>query len=78
MDLGFVNIFHEIRKILGKSSTVSSRINEIVGSENIAEHFTGIYKNLYNRVDNGQMLDVVEDDIKKEIEKSSKLELDRR
>ena len=51
---GGVNIFAEIRKFRGSSRTVSSRIDEEVGAENIANHFSGIYSQLYNRADQGQ------------------------
>ena len=44
---GGVNIFQEIRKFRGQSSTHSSRIDKEVGSLNIANHFAEIYKNLY-------------------------------
>ena len=47
---GKVNIFKEIKKYRGNSSTISSRIDEEVGAENIANHFATIYRDLYNKV----------------------------
>ena len=41
---GGVNIFQEIKKYRGISSTVSSRIDDEVGAENIADRFASIYK----------------------------------
>ena len=40
---GGVNIFQEIRKFRGTSSTVSSRIDDEVGADDIAKHFVDIY-----------------------------------
>jgi hypothetical protein len=48
-----VNIFEEIKKYRGVSSTVSSRIDDEVGAANIANHFATIYSELYNRVELG-------------------------
>ena len=42
-----------IRKFRGSPSTCSSRIDEVIGSQNIAEHFGQIYKKLYNNVSHG-------------------------
>ena len=71
------NIFKEIRKLRGKSNTVSSRIDSVVGSADIAEHFAGTYSNLYNRVENGQKLDEIGHTLEIAIADSSKLELSR-
>ena len=40
---GDCNIFQEIRKLRGSSTTYSSRIDNEVGSSNIANHFANIY-----------------------------------
>ena len=50
---GGVNIFDEIKKFRGSGVTCSSRIDDEVGSTNIADHFAGIYSELYNRVEHG-------------------------
>ena len=52
---GKCDIFAEIRKFRGKSSTFSSRMDEEVGSKNIATHFAGIYSKLYNKVNNDEL-----------------------
>ena len=51
-----VNIFDEIKRFRGKIKTCSSRIDDEVGSGNIANHFAGIYSELYNRVEQGRAL----------------------
>ena len=53
---GGCDIFKEIRKFWGISNTSSSRIDDEVGSKNVASHFFGIYSELYNRVVNGTRL----------------------
>ena len=56
---GSTNIFDEIRKYRGSQINLSSRIDEHVGSANIAGHFASIYSKLYNRVDNSKSLDLI-------------------
>ena len=51
---GGVDIFDEIRKFRGSSKTCSSRVDDEVGSSNIANHFAGIYSQLYNQSEHGQ------------------------
>ena len=56
---GGVNIFEEIKKHRGKVKTCSSTIDGEVGAANIADHFSGIYKKLYNQNQLGdQILDL--------------------
>ena len=74
---GGSDIFAEIRKFRGKSTTFSSRIDDEVGSKNIASHFAGIYSDLYNRVENGAVLDQVSERINSGINTTSKAQLDR-
>ena len=45
---GGSNIFSEIKKFRGKSKNISSRIDDEVGSKNIANRFAGLYSQLYN------------------------------
>ena len=45
---GGSNIFAEIKKFRGKSKNISSRIDDEVGSKNIANRFAGLYSQLYN------------------------------
>ena len=44
------DIFHEIKKIRGKSNNFSNRIDDTVGPTDIANKFASIYGELYNRV----------------------------
>ena len=44
------NIFNEIRKYRGQNATFSTRIDEEVGAQNIATHFSDTYSQLYNKV----------------------------
>ena len=72
-----VCIFSEIRKYRGKSSTVSSRIDEEVGASNIADHFATIYSKLYNSVDLGETLQKVNVELESEVELQGQAQLDR-
>ena len=74
---GKCDIFAEIKKFRGKCSTFSSRIDEEVGSKNIAKHFAGIYSKLYNKVNNGDKLEEISDKINSGINDSSKAQLRR-
>ena len=71
------DIFAEIKKFRGKCSTFSSRIDDEVGSKNIATHFAGIYSQLYNKVDNGDKLEDISDRINSGINDISKAQLRR-
>ena len=71
------NIFKEIRKSHGSSNTFSSRIDHVVGSANIAQHFAGTYSKLYNQVENGQELISLSDAINRNINDASLIEVDR-
>ena len=74
---GGVNIFQEIRKYRGASSTVSSRIDNEVGATNIANHFASIYSELYNRVEPGVKLGDISHNLDKEISQESQSQLNR-
>ena len=74
---GGCDIFKEIRKFRGKSNTSSSRIDDEVGSKNIASHFAGIYSELYNRVENGTKLGEISDRINSGIDNMSRAQLNR-
>ena len=69
------NIFQEIRKSRGTFNTFSSRIDQVVGSANIAQHFAGTYSKLYTKVKNGQELNSLADNIDRDINDSSILDL---
>ena len=51
---GGVDIFTEIKKYRGTFKHCSSRIDDQVGAGNIANHFAGIYSDLYNRHEHGE------------------------
>ena len=74
---GGCDIFKEVRKFRGKSNTASSRIDDEVGSKNIASHFAGIYSELYNRVENGTRLGEISDRINSGIDNMSRVQLNR-
>ena len=61
---GGVNIYEEIKKFRGTCMSCSSRIDDEVGSTNIADHFAGIYSELYNRVEHGADIEVLSNQIK--------------
>ena len=46
---GSNSIYREIKKFRGICRTVTGRIDEVVGSDNIANHFAGKYCHLYNQ-----------------------------
>ena len=60
------NIYKEIKKFRGEQKTVSSRIDDEVGSENIANHFAFKYSDLYSKCNLGKKFD----SLKKNIENS--------
>ena len=74
---GGANIFKEIKKFRGSSTSFSSRIDNEVGQKNIANHFANIYSELYNRIDLGNKLDNVSDSINARITEDSAAQLDR-
>ena len=74
---GGVNIFREIRKFRGTGTSVSSRIDDEVGAENIANHFSTIYSELYNRVQLDEKLEQISESIERDVDKKCHLQLDR-
>jgi hypothetical protein len=64
---GGVCIFKEVKKFRGKSSNCSSRIDEEIGSRNIANHFAGIYSKLYNQVEQGQQISDLQEELNSKI-----------
>ena len=74
---GSSNIFQEIRKYRGVSSTFSSRIDNEVGATNIANHFADIYAELYNRVELGEEFEETTNSINTSVTNESAVQLDR-
>ena len=74
---GVVNIFQEIKKFRGKSSNCSSRIDEEGGSTNIANHFAGIYSNLYNQVEQAQKMTDLQAELNSKISNADINEVNR-
>ena len=74
---GGVNIFDEIKKFRGKMKTCSSRIDDEVGSENIANHFAGLYSELYNRVEQCNSLIDLQDMLQGKIQAGDIFEVNR-
>ena len=74
---GGVSIFQEIKKFRGKSSNCSSRIDEEVGSTNIANHFAGIYSNLYNQVEQAQKITDLQVELNSKISSADISEINR-
>ena len=74
---GGVNIYEEIKKFRGTGMSCSSRIDEEVGSTNIADHFAGIYSELYNRVEHGADIQVLSNDIEKSVRQDSMDQVNR-
>jgi hypothetical protein len=74
---GGTNIFDEIKKHRGKVNKCSSTIDGEVGSANIANHFAGIYKKLYNQVEQGDKITDIMDGLNKKITNSDLSEISR-
>ena len=64
---GGVDIFKEVKKLRGQTRNCSSRIDNEVGSKNIANHFAGIYSELYSRHKHGPDFIKMENDIKNNV-----------
>ena len=62
------NIFKEIKRFRGKVNTVSSNIDGITGSQNIANVFAEKYQKLYNDVKNNDELATIEETINARID----------
>ena len=54
---GSSSIYSEVKKFRGMTKTVSSRIDDVVGSEKIANHFAEKYSDLYNKCELGAQLE---------------------
>ena len=67
---GGKNIFKEVKKFRGKPKMCSSSIDGVVGSENIASHFAGIYSDLYSKV---KLDDIFEEQAEAEVVPRSSL-----
>ena len=74
---GGVNIFKEIKRFRGKIKTCSSRIDDEVGSGNIANHFAEIYSDLYNRVEQDDELNDLQNELEEKIQAGDIFEVDR-
>ena len=71
------DIFREIKKIRGKSNNFSSRIDDMVGPTDIANHFSCIYQELYNRVELDDAFKCVQEKVLKSVNSESYAQLDR-
>ena len=74
---GGSNIFQEIRKFRGTSSSFSSRIDEEVGAENIANHFAEIYEKLYNNVESGDEMNSIREAVHDGVNENSQVQISR-
>ena len=74
---GGVNIFKEIRKLRGGGMSCSSRIDDEVGSLNIANHFATIYGKLYNRVEHSDSFDELCDNINQDVDQQGVRQVER-
>ena len=74
---GDVNIFKEIKKVRGKNTNISSRIDDQVGASNIAEKFASIYQNLYNKHNLGNDIEQLENEISEGLDDKDLIDADR-
>ena len=71
------DIFKEIKKHRGKVNTTSSRIDDHVGSHNIANNFAEIYSKLYNQHQHGTDIIELSQDISKSVGAESVVDADK-
>ena len=71
------NIFQAIKKFRGSSRSFSNRVDEQVGSQNIAGRFADIYSELYNKHSSDHELDDIEVDIGNKIRDIDLVDVDR-
>ena len=71
------SIFEEIRQFRGKQILCSNRVDDHVGSSDIAQHFANTYSKLYNNVKNGDILDQLSERISNNITDQSMKQIDR-
>ena len=74
---GGSNIFKEIKKTRGNNNSISSRIDDEVGAENIARKFANIYQRLYNQHTLGDDLAQLEHDVTKNLSDKDLIDVDR-
>ena len=74
---GGCDIFQEIKKHRGKVATTSSRIDNQVGSHNIANRFADIYGNLYNQHEHGTDIAELSQNISDSVETESLVDADK-
>ena len=60
-----------------KKSGPLSRIDDEVGSSNIANHFAGIYSELYNKVDHGPEMEHLCNQLEQSVDQHSLVQVDR-
>ena len=68
---GGCNIFQEIKKFRGKTRSCSSRIDSEVGAQNIANHFSSIYSELYSKHEHGVEFRKLQDTIINSVDEQS-------
>ena len=74
---GGVNIFEEIKKYRGKVKNCSSTIVGETGATNIAEHFAGKYKQLYNQNQLGEQITDLKNRLDRKISSQDMVEVNR-
>ena len=74
---GGLDIFQEIKKFRGKTSTVSSSVDGHTGAEDISNHSADIYSELYQKHDLGEEFARVQGSIVLQVDPSLLGELDR-
>ena len=75
--LGGVNIFSEIKKFRGNIKNFSSRIDDQIGSKNIANKFAEIYSQLYNQHEPHDDLALLEMEIRESVGPHSISDVDK-
>ena len=74
---GGVNIFSEIKKFRGQTQTLSSSIDGAVGSQDISEHFSEVYEDLYSKHTLGEEFQRINEEINLQVNQGLQVDLDR-
>ena len=71
------DIFKEIKKFRGQSTTITNWIDGKVGAQNIADHFQEMNKNLYSQHTLGEDYDKVQQNIQERVHHGLQDEIDK-
>ena len=74
---GGKDIFSEIRKFRGTSRNLASSVDGQVGAENVSNHFSEIYEDLYSRHQLGEEFEAVKQGVEEQVDRRLLPHLDK-